>query len=93
MTSKASSGCWLAFMSPNVSAWSLAVVVPSFDGGTAMSQLGVGGSPSAGQVQHVYQRWTKSIATFPDWKALSGPRRLERFSVPVGMKWSFHMPS
>jgi hypothetical protein len=83
----------LALDRRKVSEWSLAVVVPSFDGGTAMSQLGTCGVPSAGQAQQVYQRWTKSIATFPDWNALSLLSSSEVFSAPVGMNWSFHIPS
>src|SRR4051794_11408454 len=89
----ASSGCFVFFMIANESAWSFAVVVPLYAGGTAMSQFFTSVFPSAGMMQHVYQRWTQSMATLPDWNGLPLARRSESTYACVGTKWSFHMPS
>src|SRR3954471_20147827 len=79
----------------NVSACSLAVVFPLYDGATAQPKLsptiGLAGAP--GFTQHEYQVWISFIARLPDWNSLPLASRSLSIWAWVGMKWSFQTPS
>src|SRR5436190_5403227 len=78
----------------NVSAWSLAVILPLYEGAMAQPKsLTIGFAGAAGHAQQAYQLWVSSIARWPDWNSLSLPRRSLRIWFWVGMKWSFQTPS
>ena len=58
-----------------MSSWSLAVVVPLYDGVTATPKLKLGFAGAAGLMQHMYQVWVSAMARLPDWKGLPLPSR------------------
>src|SRR3954471_3413419 len=91
----ARSGCALVFSMLNVSACSLAVVTPLYDGATAQPKLSptTGFAGAAGFTQHVNQVWISTIARLPDANSLPFASRSLLTWFWVGMKWSFQTPS
>src|SRR5262245_50936352 len=91
----ASSGCLVVLSMLNVSACSLAVVVPLTAGATAQpkSLPTIGLAGGAGFTQHEYQVWISVIARLPEENGLPLARRSLLTWFWVGMKWSTQTPS
>src|SRR3954453_3755731 len=89
------SGCAVVLSMLNVSACSLAVVTPLYDGATAQPKLSptTGLAGGAGFTQHVNQVWISTIARLPDWNGLPFASRSLLTWFWFGMKWSFQTPS
>ena len=79
----------------NVSACSLAVVLPLYDGATAQPKLSptIGLAGAAGFTQQEYHVWISVMARLPDWNGLPLARRSLLTWFWLGMKWSFQTPS
>src|SRR5215211_6504954 len=94
-TANDSSGCFVVLSMLNVSACSLAVVLPLYAGATAHPKLSptMGFAGAAGFTQHEYQVWISFIARLPDWNGLPLASRSPSTWAWVGMKWSFQTPS
>src|SRR5918993_3137929 len=90
-TANVSSGCLVVLSMLNVSACSLATVLPSWEGATAQPRLSptMGLAGAAGFTQHEYQVWISVIARLPDWNGLPFASRSLSTWAWVGMKWSF----
>src|SRR3954468_24417584 len=93
IASKARSGFLLVLRMLNVSAWTLAVVTPLYEGVTATPQLKLGFAGAAGLMQHMYQLCVSAIARLPDWNWLPFPSRSLWICGNVGTKWSFQTAS
>src|SRR6188768_4298503 len=94
-TAKDSSGCLVVLSMLNVSACSLAVVLPLNDGATAQPRLSptMGLAGAAGFTQQEYHVWISVIARLPDWNGLPFASRSLLTWFWLGMKWSFQTPS
>src|SRR5690349_10587823 len=89
------SGCFVVLSMLNVSACSLAVIVPLYAGAIAQPKLSptIGLAGGAGFTQHEYHVWISTIARLPDWKGLPFASRSLLTWFWLGMKWSFQTPS
>src|SRR3954453_20780609 len=89
------SGCAVVLSMLNVSACSLAVVTPLYDGATAQPKLSptTGLAGAAGCTQHVNQVWISTIARLPEANSLPFASSSLLTWFWIGMKWSFQTPS
>src|SRR3954453_9246166 len=91
----AASWCLLVLSMLNVSACSLAVVTPLYDGATAQPKLSptIGLAGAAGFTQHVNHVWISTMPRLPEANSLPFASRSLLTWFWVGMKWSFQTPS